>query len=102
MREVDKDGYLINLKDWSPETAEWLAAQEKITLTDAHWEIIYCLRDFYQSYELSPAMRPLVKHVASKLGADKGRSLYLMRLFPESPAKIIAKIAGLPRPTNCL
>ena len=102
MYETDKDGYLLRLEDWNPETAQWLAAQAHIELTEAHWEVIYCLRDFYQTYELSPAMRPLIKHVTQSLGAEKGRSIYLMQLFPESPAKIAAKIAGLPRPTNCL
>lgn len=102
MYATDKDGYLLDLEDWTPEAAAWLAAQEALTLTDAHWEILFCLREFYQTYELSPAMRPLVKHIAEKLGADKGKSIYLMQLFPNSPAKLAAKIAGLPRPTNCL
>jgi tRNA 2-thiouridine synthesizing protein E len=47
-------------------------------------------------------MRVLVKLVARELGREKGNSLYLLRLFPDSPAKLAAKIAGLPRPTNCL
>ncbi|MCZ6459336.1 MAG: TusE/DsrC/DsvC family sulfur relay protein, partial [Gammaproteobacteria bacterium] len=38
----------------------------------------------------------------SQLGAEKGTSIYLLKLFPGSPAKLLAKIAGLPRPTNCL
>jgi len=47
-------------------------------------------------------MRPLVKLVKEKLGEDCGSSVYLMGLFGGSPAKTAAKIAGLPRPTNCL
>jgi tRNA 2-thiouridine synthesizing protein E len=47
-------------------------------------------------------MRILVKTVGEKLGPDKGQSLYLLKLFPGSPAKVAAKIAGLPKPTNCL
>ncbi len=47
-------------------------------------------------------MRPLVKYCALKLGPDKGRSIYLMSLFPGSPAKLGSKIAGLPKPDNCL
>lgn len=99
---VDKDGYLLELSDWTTDTAHWLALQENLVLTEAHWEIIYSVREFYQIYELSPAMRPLIKHIVSTLGPDKGRSIYLLKLFPESPAKLVAKIAGLPRPTNCL
>lgn len=100
--ETDADGYLCKLEDWSPDVARQLASQEHIQLTEAHWEVIHALRDFYRRYQLSPAMRPLVKHLAASLGPDKGRSIYLMQLFPPSPARVAAKIAGLPRPTNCL
>lgn len=100
--ELDKDGFLKNLDDWSDPVAMTLAKNENITMTDAHREIISLLRCFYHEYELSPAMRPLVKYVALKLGKDKGNSLYLLKLFPGSPAKIAAKIAGLPKPDNCL
>ena len=47
-------------------------------------------------------MRPLVKYCRLNLGADKGSSIYLMSLFPGSPAKLGSKIAGLPKPENCL
>lgn len=100
--ETDKEGYLKQLSDWSPDVAEVLARNEDIILTPEHWEVIEILREFYREFELSPAMRPLVKRVGQKLGPDKGRSIYLMKLFPPSPAKIASKIAGLPRPDNCL
>jgi tRNA 2-thiouridine synthesizing protein E len=44
----------------------------------------------------------LVKLVRESLGEDKGTSIYLLGLFPGNPAKVAAKIAGLPRPTNCI
>lgn len=99
---TDKEGYLKRLSDWSPDVAEVLARNESIVLTPEHWAVIEVLREFYRDYELSPAMRPLVKRVGQTLGPDKGRSIYLMKLFPPSPAKIASKIAGLPRPDNCL
>ncbi|MCB1617019.1 MAG: TusE/DsrC/DsvC family sulfur relay protein [Pseudomonadales bacterium] len=100
--ETDSDGYLANLENWSPAVAEKIAEDLCITLTEEHWEIIYLLRGFYQTYDLSPAMRPLVKYIREKLGPNKGNSIHLMRLFPESPARLASKIAGLPRPENCL
>ncbi|MFL6611356.1 MAG: TusE/DsrC/DsvC family sulfur relay protein, partial [Pseudomonas sp.] len=48
------------------------------------------------------ATRPLIKYTALKLGPDKGNSLHLNRLFKGTPAKLAAKLAGLPKPTNCL
>ncbi|GGB92855.1 sulfurtransferase [Marinobacterium zhoushanense] len=98
----DDEGYLDDLSQWSPQVAEYLATQEGLRLTEAHWEILYLLRDFYSRYEHSPAMRPLVKAVKQSLGDDKGRSIYLMQLFPGSPAKVSARLAGLPKPDNCL
>ncbi|TLM76335.1 TusE/DsrC/DsvC family sulfur relay protein [Microbulbifer harenosus] len=99
---LDKEGFLRNLGDWSPQVAEALAAQENIVLTEDHWDVIRLLQDFYREFELSPAMRPLVKYIDQHLGPEKGRSIFLMQLFPPSPAKIGSKIAGLPKPTNCL
>lgn len=98
----DKQGFLINLDDWNEALAHAIANEEKITLTDAHWEVIHILRNFYQEYAISPAMRILVKTVKQQLGDDKGNSIHLLSLFPGSPAKIASKIAGLPKPTNCL
>ncbi|KVV05258.1 MULTISPECIES: TusE/DsrC/DsvC family sulfur relay protein [Pseudomonas] len=100
--ELDKDGYLVDLNDWSEDVAHALAAQAGIELRPEHWEILTLLRSFYQEFELSPATRPLIKYTALKLGADKGNSLHLNRLFNGTPAKLAAKLAGLPKPTNCL
>lgn len=100
--QLDKDGFLQNLGDWSEAVAAELAKSEGIELTPDHWEILWALRDFYQQYDLAPAMRPLSKYLKQTLGADKAGSIYLLTLFPGSPAKVAAKIAGLPRPENCL
>lgn len=99
---ADKEGYLRNLTDWSPEVAEAIAGAEGVELTPAHWEVLELLRDFYRQFEISPAMRPLVKYLEMHLGKEKARSIYLLQLFPGSPAKLASKIAGLPRPENCL
>lgn len=99
---VDKDGYLENLQQWNTDVATEIAQNENIQLSAAHWEIIYLLQDFYKEFEISPAMRAMVKYTEKKLGPEKGKSIYLLQLFPPSPAKIASKIAGLPRPTNCL
>ncbi len=99
---IDKDGYLKDLGNWNENVAEALAADCQINLKDAHWEIIWLVREFYQQHQLSPPMRPLIKLVKTKLGDDKGRSIYLMKLFGGSAAKTLNRIAGLPRPANCL
>ncbi|GAB3378814.1 TusE/DsrC/DsvC family sulfur relay protein [Azotobacter armeniacus] len=99
---LDEDGYLADLQDWSEEVAEALARREELELSAEHWEILRLLRDFYAEFQLSPATRPLIKYVALKLGQEKGNSLHLNRLFKGTPAKLAAKLAGLPKPSNCL
>ncbi|MHA6493065.1 TusE/DsrC/DsvC family sulfur relay protein [Pseudomonas borbori] len=100
--ELDKDGYLVALADWSQPVAEALAQREQIQLSSEHWEVLALLRAFYSEFQLSPANRPLIKYVALKLGPEKGNGLHLNRLFNGAPAKLAAKLAGLPKPTNCL
>ncbi|KRW68970.1 TusE/DsrC/DsvC family sulfur relay protein [Pseudomonas kunmingensis] len=99
---LDKDGFLLDLADWNEPVAEALADREDLTLEADHWEILWLLREFYAEFQLSPATRPLIKYTALKLGAEKGNSMHLNRLFKGTPAKLAAKLAGLPKPSNCL
>ncbi|PIJ51364.1 sulfurtransferase TusE [Erwinia sp. OLTSP20] len=98
----DANGYLKSVDDWTPELAAMLAAEEEITLSEAHWEVIDFVRAFYLEFNTSPAIRMLVKAMAQKYGEEKGNSRYLFRLFPQGPAKQATKIAGLPKPVKCL
>lgn len=100
--ETDAQGYLKNSHDWSPELAEILATEETITLTDEHWMVINFVREFYQKFNTSPAIRMLVKALTQEYGEEKGNSRYLYRLFPKGPAKQASKIAGLPKPVKCI
>ena len=99
---LDSDGYLVDLGDWSPVVAQSLADDAGIELTDDHWRVVEVVRSFYRETGVSPAMRPLVKLMREAQGAELASSLVLMRLFPGNPAKAVARIAGLPKPTNCL
>ena len=101
-QKLDSDGYIEELRDWNERIAFEIARQENITLTDAHWEIIVLTRDFYERYQISPATRALTNLVKKELGRKKGTSLYLMKLFGGSPAKMVSKISGLPKPDNCI
>ncbi len=100
--ELDEEGYLTQLSDWSKEAAVILAAQDDIELGDSHWEVINFLRDYYDEYQIAPAVRVLTKAIGKKLGKDKGNSKYLYELFPYGPAKQACRFAGLPKPTGCI
>lgn len=99
---LDKHGYLAQLSDWNEQVAAEFARLENISLTSAHWEVVYFVRQFYLEFNTSPAMRILVKAMAQQLGPEKGNSKYLFMLFPQGPAKQATRIAGLPKPAKCL
>lgn len=99
----NNEGFLENANDWSPDIATVIAADENIQLDEKHWEIIEFLRNFYKQHDMSPpSNRLFVKAVKEALGEERGNSIYLMQLFTGTPAKTACRIAGLPRPTNCL
>ncbi len=100
--EVDEEGYLVNLSDWFPAVAEEMAKIDEVELGEDHWDIINYLREYYEEYQIAPAVRVLTKAVAKKLGKEKGNSKYLYELFPYGPGKQACKFAGLPKPTGCV
>ena len=100
--ETDEEGYLVNLADWSEDAAGLLAKEEGIEMSENHWEVVNFLREYYDEYQIAPAVRVLTKAIGKKLGPEKGNSKYLYELFPYGPAKQACKIAGLPKPTGCI
>ena len=100
--EVDEEGYLLKISDWSREIAITMSEEDGIELSPEHWEVINFLRDYYNEYQIAPAIRVLVEALRKKLGEEKGNNKYLYQLFPYGPAKQACKIAGLPKPTGCI
>ncbi|MAL17682.1 MAG: sulfur relay protein DsrC [Balneola sp.] len=94
--ELDKDGHLANLDDWSPELAQDLSNQEGVgELNDRHWVVINYIRDQFLEKGDAPSIRKLTKQ-----SGVSTKELY--QLFPKGPAKKAAKIAGLPKPKGCI
>jgi tRNA 2-thiouridine synthesizing protein E len=100
--ETDEEGYIVNLADWTEDVANTLAKDEGIDMSENHWEVVNFLREYYDEYQIAPAVRVLTKAIGKKLGPEKGNSKYLYELFPYGPAKQACKIAGLPKPTGCI
>lgn len=94
--EVDEDGFLVNLDDWSEEMAAFLAKEEGVEeLTEDHWKLINYLRGYFKDYGIAPMVRKMTK--------ESGYSLKeIYDLFPSGPAKGACKVAGLPKPTGCV
>ncbi|MBA6233697.1 MULTISPECIES: TusE/DsrC/DsvC family sulfur relay protein [unclassified Colwellia] len=99
---TDKQGYLINFKEWHSDLAQLIADKDELLLTEQHWEVIRFVRAFYLTYNTSPAIRALTKAMKAEFGEEKASSRYLYRLFKEGPAKQATKYAGLPKPARCI
>jgi tRNA 2-thiouridine synthesizing protein E len=100
--ETDEEGYLVNLADWNEDVANAIAKGENVEMSPNHWEVVNFLRQYYDEYQIAPAVRVLTKAIGKQLGEEKGNSKYLYELFPYGPAKQACKIAGLPKPTGCV
>jgi dissimilatory sulfite reductase related protein len=100
--EADEEGYITDISLWTQELAELIAVDEQIDMSEDHWEVVNFLRNYYEEYQIAPAVRVLTKAIKKSLGPDKGNSKYLYELFPYGPAKQACKIAGLPKPTGCI
>ena len=75
--ETDEEGYLADLNEWTRDAAVELAKTESIDMTENHWEVIDFLREYYDEYQIAPAVRVLTKAIGKKLGKEKGNSKYL-------------------------
>ncbi len=100
--ETDEEGYIFELADWNPDVATYMAREDECELSENHWEVINFLREYFDEYQVAPAVRVLTKAIGRKLGKDKGNTKYLYQLFPYGPAKQACRYAGLPKPTGCV
>lgn len=99
---TDHQGFLKDAKQWTEQWAEQCAAKNDLVWEPIDQEIVLALREFYFEYDLSPAMRPLIKHLKKSIDEQYTNSMWLMHRYGESPARSLALISGLPKPKNCL
>jgi tRNA 2-thiouridine synthesizing protein E len=92
--EVNAEGYLKNMNDWSPELAREIAAKENIELTEKHFEVLNWLRT-KQGEGVPLSIRKI-----GNSGLVDIKQFYA--LFPGGPLKISSKIAGIPKPASCI
>ena len=101
MIEFDDEGFLRVPSQWDVEIATNVAKENDIELSDAHWTVINAARSFYAKTGISPSMRPLIKIVESE-DATIANSITLAQLFTPQVTRLVAQIAGLPKPSDCL
>lgn len=92
----DQDGHLADSKQWSEAIARELAKEVGIEdLNDSHWKVIHFMRGEYEKNGAAPTIRKIGKQ--SGVGTKE-----MYALFPKGPAKLAAKIGGLPKPKGCI
>lgn len=94
--DLDDEGYFVNPEQWTEAMVPDLASREGIEpVTDGHWRVIRFMRAEFVAKGTGPTVRVL--------GKTSGVSIKeLYQLFPKGPAKIAAKIAGIPKPRGCI
>jgi TusE/DsrC/DsvC family sulfur relay protein len=94
--DVDAEGFLQKPGQWTEDIAAEIARENGIAaLTDRHWKVIRFMRDRFLQAGSAPSIRTLGK----ESGVDI-KELY--KLFPKGPAKLAAKIGGIPKPKGCI
>ena len=99
--QLSEAGWLENLNEWSEALAYEIAKNEKVELTDEHWDIINEARDYFQENGMVAEPRVFSKIMKQKYGKDRSSQKYIYSLFPTGLIKCANKIAGLPRPKGC-
>lgn len=94
--DVDAEGYLVEPQDWNEEVATELARQENIELSDAHWDVLRFMRDYYAEHQIAVDVRHVIKHLAKTHGPESRNMVF--ELFPYGYVKQACKIAGMKRP----
>ncbi len=97
----DPEGHLGELEHWSPLVANRIAEQEGLELTDDHWQVIYCLREWFRILGPDWAARQMTQKLEREY-ADLGGRRYLYSLFPQGPLAQGCRLAGLPLPQGTL
>ncbi len=92
---VDGEGFLQQPEQWDRSVAEAMAAELGISLTDRHWQVIDYMRKVYLDTGQAPTIRSLGKQSGVPV-----KELY--QLFPKGPAKLAAKLGGIPKPHGCI
>ena len=94
--DFDAEGFLTNPEQWNEQIAEAIATENGILeLTDRHWLVVRFMRKRYLESGNAPSIRSLGKESGIPV-----KELY--QLFPKGPAKLAAKIGGIPKPKGCI
>jgi len=100
--ELDQDGHLVDYTIWNEQVAQELANSLELQLTAWHFEVLHAVRQFYQQFGHSPATRPLIKFLMKTVSADINNAVLQDQFNTGLVARHLSRLAGIPKPPNCL
>lgn len=100
--ELDQDGHLVDYQIWNEQVAQELANSLEIELSAWHFEILHAVRQFYQQFGHSPATRPLIKYLMKTVSPEINNALLQQQFNTGLVARHLSRLAGIPKPANCL
>ncbi len=100
--ELDQDGHLVDYTIWTPEVAQELANSLELELTDWHLTVLQAVRQFYQQFGHSPATRPLIKFLMKSVSPEINNAMLQEKFNTGLVARHLSRLAGVPKPANCL
>ena len=93
--ETNDEGFMLEAGQWTPAIGEAVAGELGLALTPQHWEVIEFARADFATTGTSPGLRRIAANTSASM-----KDLY--KLFPKGPGKLVARVAGLPKPKSCL
>jgi tRNA 2-thiouridine synthesizing protein E len=98
--QCNAEGYLLDELAWTPQFAEQVALVLQKTLTEFDWKVIAFVREFYAEHRLMPLTRVIVQQI--KALDPHFNSIHLQAHYTDKPLWVLAKLAGLPKPVQCI
>ena len=100
--ELDQDGHLLDYTIWNEDVAQTLAKTLDLELTTWHFEVLQAVRQFYAQFGHSPATRPLIKFLMKTVSPEINNAVLQEKFNTGLVARHLSRLAGIPKPANCL
>ena len=100
--ELDQDGHLVDYTLWNEDVAQQLAESLEIELSPWHFEVLTAVRQFYAQFGHAPSTRPLIKFLMKTVNPEISNAVLQEKFNTGLVARHLSRLAGVPKPANCL
>ena len=100
--ELNQDGHLVDYTLWNEDVAQQLSESLEIELSPWHFEVLNAVRQFYAQFGHAPATRPLIKFLMKTVSPEINNAVLQEKFNTGLVARHLSRLAGVPKPANCL